>query len=48
MAMRFVPLAVAGGKPKKISKGKVSKEPPPAMVLTKPANKPAATKMRRS
>jgi hypothetical protein len=48
MAIRLVPLAVAGGKPRKISKGNVSKEPPPAMVLTKPANKPAAIKTRIS
>jgi hypothetical protein len=48
MAMRLVPLAVAGGNPKKISNGRVSNEPPPAMVLTKPANKPAPTNMRIS
>ena len=48
IAIRFVPLAVAGGNPKKISKGKVSNEPPPAMVLTKPANNPAPIKIRRS
>jgi len=44
----LVPLAVAGGNPKKISNGRVSNEPPPAMVLTKPANKPAPTNMRIS
>ena len=41
MATRFVPLAVAGGSPKKIIKDRVNKEPPPAMVLTNPAKSPA-------
>ena len=40
-AMRFVPLATAGGNPMKMSSGMVNKEPPPATVLIKPAMKPA-------
>jgi hypothetical protein len=38
--MRLVPLATFAGKPRKISKGRESAEPPPARVLINPAKKP--------
>ena len=41
MAIRFVPFATAGGRPININRGSVSSEPPPAIVLTKPAKTPA-------
>ena len=40
MPSLFVPLATAGGNPKKMSTGSVNKEPPPAMVFINPAMKP--------
>ena len=43
--MRLVALATFGGKPKKISAGKVSKEPPPARVLITPATRPIKKRM---
>lgn len=39
--MRFVPFATSGGSPKKIIKGNVINEPPPATTLIKPAKMPA-------
>ena len=41
IATLFVPLATAAGNPKKINKGNVNKEPPPAIVFIKPATNPA-------
>ena len=40
IAILFVPFAMCGGKPKKISMGSVSREPPPAKTLIIPAKKP--------
>lgn len=37
MARRLVPFATAVGKPRKMSIGRVSSEPPPARVLMNPA-----------
>jgi hypothetical protein len=42
--IRLVPLATAGGKPKKIIRGKVISDPPPAMVFINPAKTPAKNK----
>jgi len=36
IAIRLVPLAVAAGRPKKISNGRVNSDPPPARTLTAP------------
>ena len=46
IAIRFVPFATAGGSPINIKMGSVNKDPPPAMVLIKPAKTPAP--IRRS
>ena len=40
IAILFVPFATAEGRPKKIKMGRVSKEPPPAIVLTNPTTNP--------
>ena len=48
IAIRLVPLATAGGRPKKINTGKVMSEPPPARVLITPAKKPTPTSKRIS
>jgi hypothetical protein len=40
IAIRLVPFATAVGKPIKMSIGRVSNEPPPAMVLMNPASMP--------
>ena len=40
MAIRLVPLATLGGRPKKISMGKVRSDPPPAKVLITPVTIP--------
>jgi hypothetical protein len=45
-AIRFVAFATVGGKPKKISRGRVNKEPPPAIELTVPAANPARNRIR--
>ena len=44
MAILLVPLATVGGSPRKISMGRVSKEPPPARILITPAIKPTRTR----
>jgi len=41
IAIRLVPFATADGNPMKISKGRVNKEPPPAIVFINPAINPA-------
>ena len=41
IAIRLVPFATAVGKPRKMSIGRVSSEPPPARVLMNPASMPA-------
>ena len=43
--MRFVPLATEAGSPANISAGIVTRLPPPATVLTKPATSPATIRM---
>jgi len=48
MAILLVPFATLGGRPKKISMGSVSKEPPPATILMPPAIKPIITNKTRS
>ena len=40
MAIRLVPFATAVGRPRKMSIGRVSSEPPPARVLMNPAMMP--------
>jgi hypothetical protein len=40
MASRLVPLATVGGSPRKIIRGTVRNDPPPAMTFTTPANRP--------
>jgi hypothetical protein len=45
MAIRFVPFATFGGKPKKIKTGRVKREPPPARVFITPAKKPTITRI---
>jgi hypothetical protein len=40
IATLLVALATAGGKPRKISMGKLRSDPPPATVLIEPAIKP--------
>ena len=42
-----MPLATDGDEPKKIRTGHVIKESPPAMVLIKPATKPASVKRNK-
>ncbi len=47
IATRFVPLAILGSRPQRnIRAGNVRNEPPPAIVLTIPATKPAGTSSR--
>ena len=48
MAIRFVPFATAGGRPININSGSVISEPPPAIVLTKPAKIPAPIRRKMS
>ncbi|MCK5371947.1 MAG: hypothetical protein KAQ62_25475, partial [Cyclobacteriaceae bacterium] len=48
MATRFVAFATAGGNPKKINMGKLSNEPPPAIVLIIPAANPTPNINRTS
>jgi len=43
MATRLVPLATAGGSPRKIRKGREIREAPPAIVFINPTTKPTAT-----
>lgn len=46
-AKEFVTLATIGPRPTKSSAGKEISDPPPAIELTVPATKPAATKNKR-
>ena len=46
MAIRLVPLAIVAGSPRKMSSGKVRKDPPPATTLSAPARAPAAKRRR--
>ena len=43
IAILFVPLATEGGNPKKIKRGNVISDPPPAIVLITPTKKPTNT-----
>ena len=45
IAIRLVPFATVGGRPRKIRKGSVRKEPPPAITFSVPATRPTPNKL---